>query len=318
MFRRAVRRIKEPISLRLDDPASARHLFLMVDLFTTLKPRAATIRRKTASGEKSRFIVRNHPRHCKNIHNICRLLISVVLVLSGSIAAASAAGEAVDQPLFLDTFEVPIDAHLDSRNGMKWSRHGWRDGKTFGEAHITDEIPAKSGKYCLKVNMKRREDTKSRTEIGLKMRDALNRYRYSFSIFIPETIDLTQYGFKTGEENGFVIAQFCVFENNGGIPDFALCMGADHMLITHEKDTQEQIVLWKGPIIQGKWVDWNFDINWSTDDNGSFHAYQNGVPVVSQDQMRTSYGSGATVRTRLGLYAGGWYKMKSLHRACPI
>lgn len=202
---------------------------------------------------------------------------------------------------FQDDFEKTFDPDRSNQVYDVWYRSGWKAGGYMAQ---TTEIAAREGSQCVKAVMARNTDGKSRTEIGVNLDHSLGHYWYGFSIYIPEDINLHR---VVTDNNNYhcVIAQWGVWENNPGLPDFALRFAPDEFRVTYEPGTDFQY-LWDGPIIQGQWVDWVFHIYWTKANDGILEVWQNGELVFGKYDFTTTDGDGDDVKSKIGMYYSGW------------
>ncbi|GAA3604703.1 heparin lyase I family protein [Flavivirga amylovorans] len=179
-----------------------------------------------------------------------------------------------------------------------------------GESTVkpTSEIQARTGEKCLAVNLVANENGLSRSEIGVNLRNSLGDYWYGFSIFIPSEYDISK---MVLDRDNFVtvLAQWGVWENNPGLPDFALRLGREDgqnkFFLTYEPSTKLEY-LWDAPLIQGEWVDWVIHIKWAKDNTGLIEVWQNKNLVFSKYNFQSTDGDGSEVKSKIGLYYSSW------------
>lgn len=207
---------------------------------------------------------------------------------------------------FSDDFEGNFN--LDPSNE---SRNVWYEstrGQSTVEISTNASIPARSGNNCIEAHMVANENSLSRAEIGVNLSQSLGDYWYGLSVYIPDDYDISQ---MVLDRDTFysVIAQWGVWENNPGLPDFALRLGHDNgedkFFITYEPST-DFVLLWDGPLIQGQWVDWIFHIKWTKDNTGVFEVWQNNNKVYSRENFQTTDGDGSEVKSKIGMYYSSW------------
>jgi len=222
---------------------------------------------------------------------------------------------------FADDFENGFNPPFEDNEVYdRWYTSGWSDGDGLELSCVrsnnniigVDDPPvARSGKYCLKAVMQRNTDGNSRSEIGINLRQSLGEDWYGFSIYVPSNLDLSRIQPNRNRDWMAVLAQWGVWANNPGLPDFALRMSANQFIVTYEPGRQVPITLWSGPIIQGQWVDWVFRIKWSKSasndgSGGALQIWQNGVEVYERSNFQTTDGDGSEVKTKIGLYFSSW------------
>jgi len=205
---------------------------------------------------------------------------------------------------FSDNFEGPFN--LDPSN---LAINVWYESlRGQSTASVTGDVPARSGEKCLEMTLIANENSLSRSEIGLNLRNSLGDYWYGLSVFIPSEYDISQ---MVLDQDDFVtvLAQWGVWENNPGLPDFALRLGRKNgenkFYLTYEPSTSLDF-LWEAPLIQGEWVDWIFHIKWTKDDTGVFKVWQNRNLVFSKIGFQSTDGEGSEVKSKIGLYYSNW------------
>jgi hypothetical protein len=207
---------------------------------------------------------------------------------------------------FEDDFEGTFNPAPSNQVYNQWYKSGWKNG---GYIATTDEIIARHGEKSLKVVMVQNTDGRSRTETGINLADSFGDYWYGFSIYIPEEIDFSQA--VTDGSWYTVLAQWGVWLNNAGKPDFALRMNDNNFFITYEPGTGSPIVLVEQPLVQGRWVDWVFHIDWTNDNDGEFEVWQDEVKIFEKTSFQTTDGTGDDVKSKIGLYFSSWGKHSS-------
>ncbi|MBD3343497.1 MAG: hypothetical protein GF401_00370 [Chitinivibrionales bacterium] len=224
--------------------------------------------------------------------------LSILFVICSIIAAHAEIRHA-------DDFEGTFNPAGTNEVYDRWYKSGWYDD---GYMEPTDEIPARSGSKCLKTVMVK-HSPKSRTEIGVNLDQSMGHCWYGFSIYIPDDYTMSELGVSESERA--VIAQWGIWEGNGGLPDFALRFSHNKFVITQERDTQDEITLWEGTLARGRWVDWIFHINWTRQSNGAFEAFRDGSKVFEVKDVQTTWGDGDDVKSKIGLYFAGWDNVSS-------
>jgi hypothetical protein len=216
--------------------------------------------------------------------------------------------EPVDEGVvrFSDDFESTFNLDPSNESTNVWYE-SFR-GQSTVELSTNANIPARSGNNCIVANMIANENNLSRAEIGVNLRQSLGDYWYGLSVFIPDNYDISQ---MVLDRDTFysVLAQWGVWQNNPGLPDFALRMGHDNgvdkFFITFEPST-DFVFLWDGPLIQGEWVDWVFHIKWAKNDTGLIEVWQNNNNILSQTNFQTTDGDGSEVKSKIGMYYSNW------------
>ncbi|MBN2596336.1 MAG: heparin lyase I family protein [Marinifilaceae bacterium] len=177
-----------------------------------------------------------------------------------------------------------------------------------GQVKISSGIQPREGSQCIEANLKTNADGKSRAEIGINLKNSLGDYWCGFSTYIPSEYDISRMVLDS-DKFACVMAQWGVWLDNPGLPDFALRFGneegIDKFFLTYEP-ALELVYLWDAPLIQGEWVDWVFHINWQKDNSGAIEIWQNSYLVFSKYNFRSTDGAGSDVKSKIGLYFAAW------------
>jgi hypothetical protein len=208
---------------------------------------------------------------------------------------------------FQDNFEGVFDPHDSNEIYDQWYRSGWNAG---GYVKTSSDIEAREGSKSAEVKLVANENGRSRSEIGVNLRNSLGHYWVGFSVYIPSDIDISRLVLDR-DKFVFVLAQWGVWKNNPGVPDFAIRMGREDgvnkFFLTYEPLPEPNVIyLWDGPLIQGEWVDWVVHINWAKNDTGIFEVWQNGEKVFSKTDFQSTDGEGIDVKSKIGLYYSSW------------
>lgn len=208
---------------------------------------------------------------------------------------------------FQDNFEGDFDPHGSNQVYDQWYRSGWKGG---GYVKTSSAIEPREGSKSAEVKLVANEDGRSRSEIGVNLRNSLGDYWAGFSVYIPSDIDMSKMVLDR-DKFVFVLAQWGVWENNPSLPDFAIRMGREDgenkFFLTYEPLPKPNLIyIWDGPLIQGEWVDWVVHIKWAKNDSGIFEVWQNDEKVFSKTDFQSTDGDGSDVKSKIGLYYSSW------------
>jgi len=208
---------------------------------------------------------------------------------------------------FQDNFEGDFEPHDSNLVYDQWYSSGWNAG---GYVKTSSDIEPREGSKSVEVKLVANENGKSRSEIGVNLKNSLGHYWAGFSVYIPSDIDMSKMVLDR-DEFVVVIAQWGVWENNPSLPDFAVRMGRengeDKFFLTYEPLPESKtLYLWDSPLIQGEWVDWIVHIKWAKNDSGVFEVWQNGEKVFSKTDFQSTDGDGSDVKSKIGMYYSSW------------
>ena len=208
---------------------------------------------------------------------------------------------------FHDDFEGSFVPNSSNEVYDQWYKSGWSAG---GYIKPSSEIEPREGSKSVEVKLVANENGKSRSEIGVNLKNSLGDYWAGFSVYIPSDIDMSKMVLDR-DEFVVVIAQWGVWENNPSLPDFAIRMGRENgenkFFLTYEPLPKPNLIyIWDGPLIQGEWVDWVVHIKWAKNDSGIFEVWQNEEKVFSKTDFQSTDGDGSDVKSKIGLYYSSW------------
>lgn len=196
----------------------------------------------------------------------------------------------------VDPREYPDNLPLNIWYESWWNQPAWNDPiRVISEA----EGPVRAGEYALKATMVRVGNAKSRSETGVNIPyDGDPERWYGFSTYVPRQ------DFVGAGLDKCVIAQWGNWKNNASLPDFALRITPTSFRLTQEHPGVEYLQ-WESELITDQWVDWVVHAVWSDGDDGLFEVWQDGVRVLRIEGPTTD-GQGASIKSKIGLYWGGW------------
>ncbi|MGE4564324.1 MAG: polysaccharide lyase [Victivallaceae bacterium] len=150
---------------------------------------------------------------------------------------------------------------------------------TLNKARLVDS-PVRSGKRALQVTLERTViDGKPdyRTDFWIKGMSKSFKpgetYWYGFSVQFPADWE--------PDTQAELFAQW--IGGNGGSPPLAIYVRGDEYQVTSRPKAGDPAnVLWAGPVTpdRGKWVDWVFEIRWSSAADGQIRVWKNGKQLV--------------------------------------
>jgi hypothetical protein len=170
----------------------------------------------------------------------------------------------------------------------------WSDDKFIPGALEIQSVIVRSGKRAAKLTLRQGDQVEE--EIGTELERAELReqkklisaensnYSYSFSIFLPQDFPIVQ--------NRLVIAQWKQDCNSGncdpGNPVIALRYESGEFRITLQVGPDKTTLYSQQESILNKWLDFNFQIRFSRNQNGRIKAFMNGKEIIDFKGM-TAY-----------------------------
>lgn len=242
------------------------------------------------------------------------IFLGVAVLSVGGYAALGAVYMVYNRPA---ADSLPFTADFEDGDLEEWTGLGVRQLCCDHSAQIVKE-PVRSGQYALQMRLDRADPSirgSKRAEFRLKSAEYGKTYVYAFSTYLPPD-------WRDGKAP-VTLAQWhnvkdMLLVEDGMSPPLRLIVEGDRISVVVRWDkqrvsrgwlnrgrTDEDAVLWTGPLETGRWNDWVFRVRWSYGENGTVAVWKDDEPIVEYTGPN-SYNDFVPPYFKMGVYVPLW------------